>query len=146
MRLRGFRARATVAGVFLIATACSGGGSSNGGSSSAGAVSSATPKQGGILRIGTTSYIDTLNPYNYIESQATNAMNMIYPQLVQYTWSKASGFQIEGDWAKSWETSADGKDWTFHLIPGGTWSDGKPLTAADAAWSITTTVKYSKGP
>ena len=30
-------------------------------------------------------------------------------------------------------TDAAGKDWTFHLIPGGKWSDGTPLTAEDAA-------------
>ena len=37
-----------------------------------------------MLRIGTINYIDSLNPYNYIEAQAYNAMMMIYPQLVQY--------------------------------------------------------------
>ena len=66
-------------------------------------------------------------------------MIMIYPQLVQY----GAGMKFEGDWATSWETSADGKDWTFHLQPDTKWSDGEPLTAADAAWTINTTVKYA---
>ena len=52
--------------------------------------------------------------------------------------------KIEGDWATSWETSADGKDWTFHLHPDTKWSDGKPMTADDAAWTINTTVKYAE--
>jgi len=107
--------------------------------------SEGTPVEGGILRIGTINYIDSLNPYNYIEAQAYNAMIMIYPQLVQYR-RGTDQLEIEGDWAESWDTSADGKDWTFHLKPGGTWSDGKPLTAADAAWTINTTVKYADGP
>jgi peptide/nickel transport system substrate-binding protein len=95
----------------------------------------------GILRVGTINYIDSLSPFNYIEAQATNAMIMIYPQLVQYRHSNGK-YAFEGDWAKSWKTSADGKDWTFTLRPHTQWSDGKPMTAADAAWTINTIVKY----
>ncbi len=95
-----------------------------------------------MLRIGTVNYIDSLNPFNYVETQSTTAMMMIYPQLVQY----GVGLKIEGDWASSWETSTDGKDWTFKLKPNTKWSDGKPMTAADAAWTINTTVKYASGP
>ena len=40
--------------------------------------------KGGILRVGSINYIDSLNPFNYIESQAYNAFIMIYPQIVQY--------------------------------------------------------------
>jgi peptide/nickel transport system substrate-binding protein len=101
--------------------------------------------KGGILRIGTINYVDSLNPFNYIESQSVNAFIMLYPQLVQYKYEDGK-YEIEGDWAKSWETSPDGKDWTFHLLPGGQWSDGKPLTADDAVWSINTTVKFADGP
>ena len=79
-----------------------------------------TPVKGGILRVGSINYIDSLNPFNYIESQAYQAMLMIFPQLVQYA-PGDDGLVIEGDWAESWETSADGKDWTFALKPGGTW-------------------------
>ena len=93
-----------------------------------------------VLRIGTINYIDSLNPYNYIEAQAYNAMMMIYPQLVQY----GKGMKFEGDWASSWKTSAGGKDWTFRLRPNTKWSDGEPMTASDAAWTINTTVKYAK--
>ena len=128
----------------VLAAGCSSGGPEQGPTPTASG--SATVKKGGILRIGTLSYIDSLNPYNYIESQATVAMEMVYPQLVQYTWNEADGFKIEGDWATTWETSADGKDWTFHLIPGAKWTDGQPLTAGDAAWSVNTTVKYANGP
>jgi peptide/nickel transport system substrate-binding protein len=104
-----------------------------------------TPVKGGILRVGSINYIDSLNPFNYIESQAYQAMLMIYPQLVQYAQGD-DGLVIEGDWAESWETSPDGKDWAFKLKPGGEWSDGTPLTANDAAWTINTIVKYANGP
>ena len=101
---------------------------------SAGAASSS-----GVLRIGTVNYIDSLNPFNYIESQAYNAMIMIYPQLVQY----GPGYKIQGDWASSWKVSPNGKNWTFKLRPNAKWSDGQPMPAADAAWTINTTVKYA---
>jgi peptide/nickel transport system substrate-binding protein len=139
MNARRFLALGTVAAL-LVATGCGGGSSSGGGGTGAGGV-----KKGGILTVGTTNYIDTLNPFNFIESQGYNAMMMIYPQLIQYKQSAADPnvLEFEGDWATSWETSPDGKDWTFKLKPDTTWSDGKPMTAEDAAWTINTTVKYA---
>ena len=115
-----------------------------GSDATAGATTTTAPEasSSGVLRIGTVNYIDSLNPFNYIEAQSTNAMIMIYPQLVQY----GPGMKFEGDWADSWTTSADGKDWTFKLKSETKWSDGQPLTAADAAWTINTTVKYADGP
>jgi microcin C transport system substrate-binding protein len=37
--------------------------------------------------------------------------------------------------AKSWSISADKKTFTFRLDPKATWSDGKPITAEDVAWT-----------
>jgi peptide/nickel transport system substrate-binding protein len=125
----------------LAAAGCGGGGTTAGGTGTGGG----TVVKGGILRIGTINYVDSLNPFNYIESQSVNAFIMLYPQLVQYAYTDGK-YEIEGDWAKSWETSPDGKDWTFQLIPGGKWSDGQPLTADDAVWTINTTVKFADGP
>jgi oligopeptide transport system substrate-binding protein len=41
--------------------------------------------------------------------------------------------------ASSWETTADGKQWVFHLRPEARWSNGDPVTAADFlyAWHRT---------
>jgi len=98
----------------------------------------------GILRLGTINYIDSFNPLNYIEGQAFNAFIMVYPQLVQYGYGP-EGYFPEADWAKSWKTSKDGKTWTFALHSGTKWSDGKPLTSADALWTINTILKYASG-
>ena len=38
--------------------------------------------------------------------------------------------------AQSWESSADGRAWTFHLRPDLKWSDGSPLTSEDFVWSL----------
>jgi peptide/nickel transport system substrate-binding protein len=133
---------ALLAAVTLSLTACggSGGNATGSGGSETGAVT-----EGGILRIGTTNYIDSFNPWNFIESQAFNAFIMVYPQLVQYDYQDGE-YVIAGDLAESWETSEDGKTWTFHLKSGTKWSDGQPLTADDVVWTINTTVKYGGGP
>jgi len=41
-----------------------------------------------------------------------------------------------GQLAKSWEGSADSRNWTIHLRKGVRWSDGEPLTADDFIWAI----------
>ena len=43
--------------------------------------------------------------------------------------------------AQSWETSADGKTWTFHLRSGVKWQDGEPLTAGDVAFTFNYIIK-----
>ena len=116
----------------LLATGASCGGSSGGGSGDGNQ----------ILKVGTVAAIDSLNPFVAIDAQAYNVFVMEYPQLVQY----GPGVKIEGDYAESWTHSQDGLVWTFHLHPGGKWSDGKPLTAEDVAWTGNTVLKYASGP
>src|SRR6187397_186609 len=72
---------------------------------SSGASAEASAGGSGILRVGTTSYIDSFNPWNYIEGQGLNAMVMVYPLLIQIDYSKSEGYVPVGDWAKSWSTS-----------------------------------------
>jgi peptide/nickel transport system substrate-binding protein len=134
MNARRLIATMVLAAVVTAAAGCGGGGAAPGGSGG-GTV------KGGILRVGTTNYIDSLNPFVALESQSYNAFVMEYPQLVQYGPSE----KLEGDWATSWSHSSDGLTWTFHLKAGGKWSDGKPLTAADAAWTGNLIVKYAAG-
>jgi peptide/nickel transport system substrate-binding protein len=123
----------------LVATACSGGGGS-------GATGSQSPGggkvlEGGTVRIGTDSTIDSLNPFVAFNQDAYTLFEYVYPFLVQYD----SKLEFAKDFATSWETSGDGKTWTFHTRGGAKWSDGQPLTAKDAAWTINTDVKYKSG-
>jgi peptide/nickel transport system substrate-binding protein len=133
---------AVLAAALLAFTGCGG---SSGNATGSGASETGAVTEGGILRIGTINYIDSFNPFHYIETQAYQAFIMLYPQLVQYDFKNGT-YVIVGDLADSWDTSADGKDWTFHLKSGTTWSDGQPLTAEDVAWTINTTAKYADGP
>jgi peptide/nickel transport system substrate-binding protein len=98
-------------------------------------------EQGGLLRIGTTGEIDSINPFNAFNTESYQAFVIQYPLLVEYD----ADLEFVGDWAESWEVSDDGLVWTFHLKPG-QWSDGTPLTSADALWTIETVLKYADGP
>jgi peptide/nickel transport system substrate-binding protein len=97
--------------------------------------------EGGILRVGTTGEIDSINPFVAFNSESYQAFVIEYPLLVQYS----PEFEWEGDWAETWETSEDGLTWTFQLKEGA-WSDGTPLTAEDAVWTGETILKYADGP
>ena len=94
---------------------------------------------GGTFRIGTSSRIDSLNPYVAFNQDAYNTFEYIYPFLIQYD---KSNTKFVPDFATSWRTSKGGKRWTFTTRKGAKWSDGKPLTARDAAWTINTDIKY----
>src|SRR5262249_28128348 len=105
----------------------------------------ATPvKKGGILRIGTINGYDSMNPFVAYAAQSSDAFIMQCPTLVQSRQTGLEQLAIEGDWAKSWTTSKDGKTWTFKVKPG-FWSDGKPLTAKDAVWTGNLVMKYKAG-
>ena len=103
------------------------------------AASSSHGKSGGTFRLGTSSRIDSLNPYVAFNQDAISAFEYIYPLLVQYDQKNRN---FAPDFARSWKTSKDGKTWTFTTVANAKWSDGKPLTAADAAWTINNNIKY----
>jgi peptide/nickel transport system substrate-binding protein len=96
-------------------------------------------KSGGTFRIGTSSRIDSLNPYVAFNQDAYSAFEYIYPFLIQYD---KQNKKFIPDFATSWAVSNGGKTWTFQTRKGAKWTDGKPLTARDAAWTINTDIKY----
>jgi peptide/nickel transport system substrate-binding protein len=98
-------------------------------------------KSGGVFRLGTANGIDSLNPYVAFNQDAYCTFQYIYPILVQYD----SHLHFAPFFARSWHASKDGKSFTFKTQPNAKWSDGKPLTAADAAWTINTDIKYKAG-
>jgi peptide/nickel transport system substrate-binding protein len=129
-------ARALLAATATVTVVAACGGGSGGGSQG-----SSTVKEGGVFRLGTSSSIDSLNPFIAFQSDAYTTFEYIYPTLVQYT----PALKVVPNFARSWTTSPDGRTWTFSTVPNATWSDGKPLTAADAAWTFTTIQKFADG-
>ena len=117
-----------VAGLAVWAAAASGSGSA--------------VKSGGTFRLGTSSRIDSLNPYVAFNQDAYNTFEYVYPFLIQY--DKTSS-KFVPDFATSWKATDGGKTWTFKTRSGAKWTDGQPLTAKDAAWTISTDLKYAAG-
>jgi peptide/nickel transport system substrate-binding protein len=99
-------------------------------------------KDGGVFYLGSDSSIDSLNPFVAFQADAYTTFEYIYPSLVQYN----PRLQIVPDFATSWQVSDGGTVWTFHTVPHAKWSDDKPLTAQDAAWTFSTILKYQNGP
>ena len=99
-------------------------------------------KEGGTFRMGTSSRIDSLNPYVAFNQDAYSTFEYVYPFLIQY--DKANR-KFVADFATKWKASNGGKTWTFTVRKGAKWTDGKPLTAKDAAWTINTDIKYAAG-
>jgi len=104
--------------------------------------SGANAKAGGTFRMGTSSRIDSLNPYVAFNQDAYNTFEYVYPFLVQYDKTNS---KFVSDFATSWKPTDGGKTWTFTTRSGAKWTDGQPLTAKDAAWTITTDLKYAAG-
>ena len=91
----------------------------------------------GDLRIGTPQDFESPNPFKSVEavnveSQATQ----MYDQLIGLKASDESLDYGGTALASGADVSADGKTITFHLKTGIHWSDGKPFTSADAAWTF----------
>lgn len=146
MRVRGSAAACAAVVVSLALVAC-GGGSSNetqGGATTTGSAGSpAAGRTGGTLRIGIASTkIDSLNPLVGSSSISLETYRQVYPYLLEYDIHN----KLHADWAKSYKISPDGLTWTFTTAAGAHWADGKPLTAADAAWTINMVVKFRDGP
>ena len=99
-------------------------------------------KAGGTFRMGTSSRIDSLNPYVAFNQDAYNTFEYVYPFLIQYDKSNS---KFVPDFATSWKATDGGKTWTFKTRSGAKWTDGQPLTAKDAAWTINTDIKYAAG-
>ena len=77
--------------------------------------------------------IDSLNPFTGIVSSAYEIYQLNYETLTDYG---QTDFSTKPALAESWDTSADGLTWTYHLRAGLKWSDGQPLTAQDVAYTF----------
>src|SRR5579859_5559316 len=84
-----------------------------------------------LPEVGITDF-DTLDPALAHDNPSIHAVQMIFTGLVQLD----DHLQLSPALAQTWEQSADGLSWTFHLKPNLKFSDGTSLTSADVAYSI----------
>lgn len=95
--------------------------------------SSAVSTSGTTLRVAMdSSGVDTLNPFTAYFNGALDLFGAIYPTLTSIDENGVPGPYL----ADSWTLSPDHLTWTFKIHSGLKWSDGQPLTAADAAWTL----------
>ena len=126
----------------LLAVAVAGCGGSSGDGTTTGGSSASPSGDQPVYRLGTVGMgYDSINPFVGMYAQDYAAWMLMYPNLVQYS----SDLQPQPDFAESWTTSEDGLTWTFKLKSGAVWTDGKPITASDAAFTINTVVKLQTG-
>src|SRR5439155_22871283 len=97
-----------------------------GGGLAATAASGKAAKSGGVLRIGTSSRIDSMNPFVAFNQDAYSTFEYIYPILIQYD---RANRKFVADFATSWKVSNGGKPWTFKTVRNAKSSAGQPTTA-----------------
>lgn len=74
-----------------------------------------------------------LDPADVSDGESVKVAEQIFENLVAYT---DGGSEIVPELAESWETSADGLDWTFHLRSGVTFHDGSPFDADSVVFTF----------
>lgn len=127
--VRGAAALLLALAAATLLAACGGGGSSSGSSSAA---SAGKPVTGGVLKFARSEDADVgLNPINAPSNGSIFIITQIFDQLVEM----GAGSEVEPGLASSWEKSADGLSWTFHLREA-KFSNGEPVTADDVKFSI----------
>jgi peptide/nickel transport system substrate-binding protein len=106
----------------------------------------ATPAADGqlTLRLGWTADPDSLNPFIGWDSSSYEVWSLNYDLLVGFRASDLTNQPGIG-LATDWETSADGKVWTFTIVEGATWQDGEPVTASDVAFTFNYVIDNEMG-
>lgn len=127
-----------MAAVLALTAAC-GSGSSNGNTSNSGTTKTPVPKgKSGILNSaqnwGDADWVKTLDPAIVTDSVSISDISMVNANLVKLDYPS---LKIIPDLASRWTTSSNHLTWTFYMRKNAKFSNGDPVTAADAAWSIT---------
>jgi peptide/nickel transport system substrate-binding protein len=103
-----------------------------------------TPVPGGIYRVAALADAPTLDPLKESSVATHGAVGLVYSKLVAYKIGKDVPFgtnELEGDLATTWEPSADGLTWTFHLRQGVKFQNidpvnGREFTSADVICTL----------
>ncbi len=109
-----------------------------------GASSSAVARESAdstTFTVGVLHDADSLNPFAGIQSTSYQAWSVAYDYLVGYSQKDFSPVPLL---AESWQESPDHTTWTYEIRSGVRWSDGQPLTAADAAYTFNRIINGAK--
>jgi len=123
------------------------GASSNGTSSNSAGSGNSTTSSGGTstdpttFNFGTNEAIPQLDPDGTAANVAFREEYLFYDRLVTYG---ATDTDIHPMLAKTWDISADGKTYTFHLRTDAMFHDGSPVTAAAVKYSFIRAIDVGK--
>ena len=92
---------------------------------------------GSTLRVEADTSFSTFNPFLAYYNGELAVLGNIYPSLTTINEQGKPAPYL----ATKWNVSPDRLTWTFTIKSGLKWSDGKPLTAADAAWTFNLIMK-----
>ena len=92
----------------------------------------ATPKSGGILKVGLQSDPTALDPQKQSLTAIWHVIEHIYDGLTRI----APDLSVEPALAEGWEISEDGLSYMFVLREGVTFHDGSPLKASDVKFTF----------
>jgi peptide/nickel transport system substrate-binding protein len=99
------------------------------------------------LVMGKSGDPDLLDPAVTVTNDAWTATYPSYERLVRFKVENGKGStDVEGDLAKSWQASPDGKVFTFVLNDGHKFADGSPVDAQAVKFSFDRLLKIKKGP
>jgi peptide/nickel transport system substrate-binding protein len=82
--------------------------------------------------VALTDEVDSLNPFLGVLANSYEMWALTYNFMIGYSMKDMSP---QPELATKWETSEDGKTWTFHIRDDVKWTDGQQLTAADIAYT-----------
>lgn len=106
-------------------------------------VQRAAAASGGMLTVGISSDIKTLDPQKSSLDVFRHTIRSTVFEALVFTNPNTLG--ADPRLATSWETSPDGRAVTFKLRPNVQWHDGTPFTAADVVFSINRVKDKSTG-
>jgi peptide/nickel transport system substrate-binding protein len=99
------------------------------------------------LVIGKSGDPDNLDPAVTVTNNSWTATYPAYERLVKFKVENGKGStDVEGDLAKSWTASPDGKVYTFTLADGHRFADGSPVDAKAVKFTFDRVLKLKKGP
>jgi peptide/nickel transport system substrate-binding protein len=93
---------------------------------------SAASSSGSTLRVEADTAFSTFNPFTAYFDADLNVIASIYPTLTLVNAQSHTAPYL----ASKWTVSPDKLTWTFTIRSGLKWTDGKPIRASDAAWTL----------
>ena len=94
------------------------------------------PKRGGTLRLALPTDVSSLDPARAFDTVSMPFLMLLYQGLVEYD----DGVNLRPSLASDWSLSADRRTYTFHLVPGIRFSNGREVEAADFVFTLERTL------